>query len=475
MAARAARFGNGWLPVLVVVALYVASRVWLLGAGYGVDDDAWLTASAADAIASEGRYVPSRLPGFPTVELSLAAAFRFFGPGYVTGNAVAAAVGLAGVLIFVVLAWRLGLPFRHRAALALALQPAFWISSVTTLDSIWSVTLTLAVLERLVAGSTVVAGVLLGIAAGARMTNVVLVVPVIAWLWMTKRRLMPIVSLVAAAGATTLALFAPLLWAHGLGFLKLSSPVRLDYLSGLYWLFLRLFGLPFAVIAAIAVLAYCRRGAARAPLSGARLPESVLLVGSMAALFLQWFSVPYDPFHLLAWVPLVLLLVLRWAPPPAAHALMAAWVVPAFLGIALLDVKAFRARHALQVDIVGPGQILADHREREHLIETARLLSRTPIPAGSCVIVGPSLWAFQTESGIAPRQWRPRFTRPQDDVLFLRTFRPEWQADVVGKRQVLYVAGADLPYLTERIFGTSLASLGARELALPSGTTASAP
>src|SRR6266581_3623522 len=61
--------GRRWI---VLVLALLASRLPLIGGGYGSDNDTWRNIVAAIHMHEAMRYVPSRVPGFPVYEGLLA-------------------------------------------------------------------------------------------------------------------------------------------------------------------------------------------------------------------------------------------------------------------------------------------------------------------------------------------------------------------------------------------------------------------
>src|SRR5207245_1842743 len=58
-----------WMGLGLLAAGVALSRAPFLAPGYGTDTDAWKLAYAARFIATQGRYLASRLPGYPIQEL----------------------------------------------------------------------------------------------------------------------------------------------------------------------------------------------------------------------------------------------------------------------------------------------------------------------------------------------------------------------------------------------------------------------
>ena len=293
----------------ILIVVFILSRWPLLHLGYGIDDDAWAMAGAADTLAATGRYLPSRFPGYPSAELYYAGAFRLFGTSWAVGNGAAAFAGLLGV-VAVALAFRRSSPVLGLfAASALAFHPAFWIASTTTLDFVLSASLVAALVLALFKDRPWIAGALLGLAAGARITNVLLWIPAVLYLLIARRDRHGAIVFTGIGGIIAIELFSlPFATAGGLRFLVYAHPLHRDYLIGAYKVFRDLIGMP-AFLMASALLVH-RLIVGRAPMGagGAFRDARVwLLAGMAAALTVPFILLPADANYLL---PLVVLAVL---------------------------------------------------------------------------------------------------------------------------------------------------------------------
>ncbi len=160
--------------VLAVAGIVLASRLPFLGPGYGSDPDAWRVANTARAIAANHRYQASRLPGFPVQELVSASLWR---GGPLALNGVGALLTALGAGWFARSLRRLGTRDAGLAALALASTPAVYVASTSALDYGWALGFGLGALDLALAGRAGWAGVLVGLAAGCRLTSLALLVP----------------------------------------------------------------------------------------------------------------------------------------------------------------------------------------------------------------------------------------------------------------------------------------------------------
>ncbi|HXI02431.1 MAG TPA: hypothetical protein VNI57_04570, partial [Candidatus Saccharimonadales bacterium] len=221
----------------------------LANAGYGLDDDAWLMARSADNLATLGRYVPSRLPGYPTAELAFGLDFRLIGTGWIQGNALSSLAGLGGAVAMYALLAGFDPRLRLLAAVALAFHPGYWINSVSTIDFIWDPVLLLASALALRRNRSSLGGLCLALAVGARLTNAFAVVPLAAFHFLVHRRARGTIWFATVAGLGGAGLFVLPLLSAGPGFLQYTAALHRDYVTGGYHVYEEMLGLPFCLTA----------------------------------------------------------------------------------------------------------------------------------------------------------------------------------------------------------------------------------
>jgi hypothetical protein len=168
------RFKEDSILFISITALVFVSRIPFLGPGYGLQPDAWRVALAAHRIATTGEYSVSRFPGFPVQEIA-SAVFWAGGPWALNGiTALLSGVGAA----FLALSLKaLGRKDHTIAGLALAFIPVVYIYSTMPLDSVWAVALILGSLYAVLLRRPMLAGVLLGLAVGCRITSGAMLLP----------------------------------------------------------------------------------------------------------------------------------------------------------------------------------------------------------------------------------------------------------------------------------------------------------
>ncbi|HWB58435.1 MAG TPA: guanine nucleotide-binding protein subunit gamma [Chthoniobacteraceae bacterium] len=203
------------LCALVVIVLL--SRVPFLGAGYGAQYDAWRVANAARHIAQTGEYEASRLPGNPVQEYACSLLWKG-GPRAL--NAASAVFGAAAVALLGLVARQLGCRDWLLAGLALAFTPVFYIGCVTSKDYTWALSLVLGALLACMKKRPVLAGILLGLATGCRLTSCAAGLPLLLVLLgdAPKKAWKQGVIFAGVSLCTAAAMFVPVFLKYGPGF-----------------------------------------------------------------------------------------------------------------------------------------------------------------------------------------------------------------------------------------------------------------
>jgi hypothetical protein len=154
--------------------LVLVSRIPFLDAGCGTDPDAWRVVSAAQSISRDVEYRPSRLPGYPVQEYFYSLISSQ--PPFVLNLCTAILSSLAAAF-FALIIHGMGSKDAILAALAFACTPIVYISSTTSMDYLWALSMVLGSLFCLQNRKPSIAGFLLGIAVGCRISSLIFVVP----------------------------------------------------------------------------------------------------------------------------------------------------------------------------------------------------------------------------------------------------------------------------------------------------------
>jgi hypothetical protein len=325
---------RGWL---LLGGAFFLVRLPFLFAGYGADTDAYRVALSALYLWSEGEYLPSRLPGYPLHELTTA--LLIWGGPFLT-NLATAVVAFAGLLVFDRIAVALGVPGRMWLLVAIGFTPWLLVNSTATLDYHWALTAMLAAYLALIRRRPALAGALLGVAAGFRITALAFALPLLVLIVSQAGRGQPLAGgrrwsstpvrdlflFSGASGAGALAAYLPVLWTYGPRFWNYApssaSPDIVIQIVGQ-----RALGVVGALVTtAVLVLSWRRLPALpRLLRSDPHVLVWTLTVVVYALIFLR---LPVDAGYLIPIYPFAFLLVAR---------VLARWALPAIVIAALVS------------------------------------------------------------------------------------------------------------------------------------------
>lgn len=342
------------LAFAALALAFIASRVPWVDHGYGTDPDAWRVALSATYLREHGSYSPSRLPGYPLHEFVTALTGR---SGWVWSNASTVAISLAGVLVFAWLARKLDLPHRGALVLAFAFAPLLWLNSTTTMDYMWALTFLMGSYLALLYGAPAVAGISLGLAAGFRLTSL-LMLPVFWLLIRRTRQQNQTRPLTVTAFAVTLGAYTPVLMDYGLNFFNFyDQKIPWDeFIRHLAKDGLGVIGALALVVAVIFSLSRLR-SFLRDVLHD---PQVMTWTLAIALFFLSYTRLPHEIAYLIPLFPFGFFLMARYMSKGVLVACLAAIVLAGFVDITThgegtgLHVSTFT--HAR----IGQGMLLSD-------------------------------------------------------------------------------------------------------------------
>ena len=200
-----------WLPI--VITMTVLTRLPFLWTGYGADADAWLVAKSASLLWNTGIYHESRLPGYPLHEI-VSAPFVGLG-GAPLSNAATLVVTLVAIVAWSKISHHIG---QHKKLLviAFAFAPVVWQHSAVTLDYMWSLLFIVLSLQAILNQRILLAGIVLGIAAGFRPSNLAAIVPLLCLLYLRRQKIEDILVFVLSAILVSVGAFIPLIMKYGI-------------------------------------------------------------------------------------------------------------------------------------------------------------------------------------------------------------------------------------------------------------------
>ena len=297
-------------PLLALAAVVFVSRLPFLSSGYGFDADAWLIALSARQIAATGEYVASRLPGYPIPELFYA---LIPDSGPFVFNAITALLSAAAAVLFARIFKAFGGRDHILAGLAFAFTPVIYINSANSMDYLWALTFALGGLCCVLARRPLLAGALLGLAIGSRISTSAMLVPLSLLLYQPtagRANLKPLLKLWLGAGVVAAISYAPVILTYGQNFFTVyEAPVTL--LAVIARATVQVWG-EVGLVAILAALALAvlrprtaRRGPSIPPVSRLTLAAWFTAIGVYGVAFLRLpleagYLIPAVPFCILA-------------------------------------------------------------------------------------------------------------------------------------------------------------------------------
>lgn len=324
-------------PGVWIVLALALTRLPLLFHGYGSDDDAWRNIVAALHIRESGRYIPSRIPGFPLYE-GILAVLAPGGP--VLTNLASVTAGCAALALFAALLRDLRLSDRRWPWLALAFGPAVWVQSSQTMDYAFGFAFFLAAWRAALHRRWMLCGVLLALATGCR-ASYVLVLPAVALMLIASgASWWPALRFASTYLPLAAGLFVPVIAApesrgiagefrHHAGLVS-AATLFAAARSALVWLFGK-FGLPVAT-GAIAATALTRRWRAHPGTPAGEYLFEMSVALAFGAFFLL---IPGEGTYLLPLLPVLLVAIARWLPRRWVAAISIAMIAGALITVKL--------------------------------------------------------------------------------------------------------------------------------------------
>lgn len=158
--------------------IVLATRLILLVPGYGPEEDAWGHVQNIYEMKAAGHYIMSRLPGHPVYEGLLYLLFPIHSP--LVYNLLSALFSSFAVVAFYKILEHFNIKSAQYGALTFALVPTFLLSSAYTIDYAVGLAFALWAYYFILKQKSVLAGVLLALAVGTRVTWVLMLIPLLA-------------------------------------------------------------------------------------------------------------------------------------------------------------------------------------------------------------------------------------------------------------------------------------------------------
>ncbi len=427
--------GRGASGFLFLAAAIILTRLPSLFFGYGSDGDGWRVAWSAVTLWKEGVYQPSRFPGFPVYEI-LNTPLVGLG-GSVLSNAATLVVFLVCAYLFRSILLKMGIPSAHLLAWIFSFIPMLWKNSAVTMDYVWGLCFILFALLAALEGKFLLAAAMTGLAAGTRLTHVVLLLPLLAFEEEGKR-LRRFLAMAGVAAIITLICYLPFLLRAGLlhdvarYIADMRKPSILTRCEIFLYRATYAIGLPSAVGIPILLLLSRKKAREALRLRDSRVAASVL---AMVLLLMVFFSLPDEREYLIPTLPFLLILLGLALPRTSLAVAGVLFVSYAFINVDLIA-------HGIGRQHVSPGIsagfLVNDYRVRKAYEASREILGAYPLEDSTIVVTGwgPIFW-FQNPYLVHTRELERMFG--DEDVAASR-----------AKPHCYYVYS--LPYETYRSF-----------------------
>ncbi len=216
------------IQLFLLFVLVMLSRVPFLNHGYGLDPDAYRITAAGQYIAETEKFICLRPPCHPLPVLTYAALVP---TSSLVFNTITAILGALAAAAFSLALKMVGARNSLIAGAALAAVPLIYINSTNSMDYIWALSFALFSVCAATWGYNILAGVMLGIAAGCRLEYAAMLVPVLGFLAITnqgRRRVFSLVKLSLSTVLSTALAFSPVLYNFGTKVILSKFKITLD-------------------------------------------------------------------------------------------------------------------------------------------------------------------------------------------------------------------------------------------------------
>lgn len=368
---------SGRRLMLLLLFLTLISRIPFLFAGYGAEEDAWALPLVAERIAQTGQYELSRLPGHPVQEFTFA---LMAGSGPLAFNLCTLFISTLGVLFFALALRKAGSDSWWWGGFMLAFNPLFYINSTNAMDYTWSLAFMAGTLYYVLSRRMIMAGILLALAAGCRITSLALLIPMlilIPYLFRPGNRIKPALLLCVSSVAGAALLFSAVYLRYGSSFFSYYEHFPIPgFLKNSYKGVIAVWGLPGLLALVAAAITLIRRKS-MLPVFRPELQQGLIYASLLSILLFTaaFIKLPLKAAFMLPVVPFVILLISlcftkRQMRFPATLMLLSCF----FLGVNLAEAERGSGKSSTAMVLriqnnevaIDPlqGLVLADHSKR---------------------------------------------------------------------------------------------------------------
>lgn len=213
--------------IFILISLFTLSRIFLLNLGFGADPDAWRIANSAFDLRQAQIYHTSRFPGYPLPEYVNS---LFINHGWIATNSVTMILSLISVILFAKILKDLTEKNKGILILTYAFLPILWVNSTNTMDYMWAMTFIITVWFFILRKQYVIAGLMMGLAIGSRITSALLIPAYLYLILMQDRKVKDIVFFCISTIIVSSILFLPLFFRYSFNFLT-YYPAKMNWVD----------------------------------------------------------------------------------------------------------------------------------------------------------------------------------------------------------------------------------------------------
>jgi hypothetical protein len=303
---------KNYLPFVFLFVIVFITRLPFLYAGYGVEEDSWAIALAAFHTKCTGVYEPSRLPGHPFQEYIYS---LLWGGGPILFNGLCALFSAIGAVFFALILKQLKFNRFFLAAFAFSMVPVYYISSTYTIDFVWTEALILIALYAVLKNKYVLAGIILGLAVGCRVTSGVMLLPFMIIIWQDdfKKNFIHFLKMSLPMGVVAIALYLPIYLQFGSSFFMYYDQFPYPPFSKvMYKMIIGVFGLVGTIsIGVFFIIAFLKRKHQNAGEAFAYALDKKMIIASVVVIILyiiSYFRLPQKSGYMIPIIPFLLIL-----------------------------------------------------------------------------------------------------------------------------------------------------------------------
>jgi len=394
-----------WVLLSGLFLVTMITRLFWIAAGPGGDPDIWRVIASAKHIAQTGDYVVSRLPGNPVHEyLTALVALR---PSAVYSNGISVIFSGVATLFFALILKHFRIKQFLLIAFAFALTPVVYINSVSTIDYVLAVGFILGSTYFILIRRYILAGLLLGLAIGSRITSGAMLLPLTLWIFQAREtRNGVFIKQWLRFGVTSLLIgalcYVPVIERYGLNFFTFADNRFYPSVSDLlYKSFIQVWGL-LATVGLIVVLCFI-------PFTISHMREKfaqplvkqglVLALVTITLYIIAFLRLPHEPGYLIPLIPFFLLTLALLMPEHVIRI----FAITLLLSPFFLTINKSQHLSLNKNRIELSGAIMQDNLQRKNSIEEMSRIVKSVdrLPEKSLIITGwkhsQILWQLETD------------------------------------------------------------------------------